>query len=259
MDLSGKTAAVVGGSGDIGSGIAMRLARLGADISLAGRTAAKLAAVANRIREETGRTVRSFQHDLRQPGQADAFVQETVSAFGGLDIVVTCAGDFKRGDLTSISHEDWQDGFGLMFFAAASVVRASWPQLKTRKGSIVMVSGLHGLEPHAESIMGGPICAAIINFAKGASQQGKRDGVSVNCIVPGWIYGRRLEMSVDKLAKEQGIDHEEAMERIREKIGLTRFGTPDDIANVVELLVSEKGQYFQGASIVLDGGLKTSA
>jgi len=252
MFLTGKTAAVLGASGDIGRAIALRLAELGADLSLTGRTAEKLSAVAEDIRGKTGRVVKSFQHDLRGSGESTAFVKETIDAFGRLDVLVTCAGDFKRGEVCDISQDDWKSGFELMFVGAATAVAAGWPHLKQQGGHIIMISGLHGLEPHAESIVSGPICAAILNFAKGASHSATRDGISLNCIVPGWIEGRRLSTRLDKV---ENTSREEAQENFRKQLELRRFGRPEDVANVVELLVSDKGSYIQGASIVLDGGM----
>lgn len=255
MFLTGKTAAVLGGSGDIGRGIALRLAELGADISITGRTDAKLRDAADDIHGRTGKGVEYFQHDLRGRGAPAEFISETVEAFGRLDILVTCAGDFKRGEVFDISQEDWSAGFDLMFVGAATAVAAAWPHLKRQGGHIVMISGLHGVEPHADSIVSGPICAAILNFAKGASHSARRDGISMNCIVPGWISGRRLGTRLDKLSQDDSTSRDLAEEAFRKQLGLRRFGQPEDVANVVELLVSDKGSYIHGASIVLDGGL----
>jgi NAD(P)-dependent dehydrogenase (short-subunit alcohol dehydrogenase family) len=254
MNLSGKTAVVLGGSGDIGRGIALRLAQLGADIALTGRTPNKLEATVSLIREQTGRIAKAFPHDLRNDGESGAFIEEAVNAFGGIDIVVTCAGDFKRGHITDISQNEWKNGFDLMFIGAVSAVTAAWPHLQKRKGRVVMISGMHGIEPHAESIVSGPICAAILNFAKAASHDAKRQGISINCIIPGWIEGRRLESRLDMLVRDEGIPREKAQQIFAERVGLVRFGTPADVANVVELLVTDKGSYIQGAAIVLDGG-----
>jgi 3-oxoacyl-[acyl-carrier protein] reductase len=254
-ELANKCAIVAGGSGDIGRTVAMRLAEMGADLAIAGRTQAKLDSAAERIRKATGRTVLVSQCDLRKASEPGVLVERTVSKFGRLDIVITCAGDFRRGDVVSIPRTDWEDGFALMFHGAVSLVSAAWPHLKTRNGHIVMIGGIHGIEPHGESLIGGAICAALINFAKGASESGRKDGVSVNCIVAGYLEGRRVDAMLDKLSSEQGIPRDQAPKAFANQLGIRRFGKPQDVANVVELLVSEKGSYFQGSSIVLDGGV----
>jgi 3-oxoacyl-[acyl-carrier protein] reductase len=253
--LDNKCAIIAGGSGDIGSAIALRLAELGINTSLAGRTQTKLDAVAARIQQATGREVLATCCDLRKAQAATDLVEKTVSRFGRLDIVVTCAGDFRRGSVVSVPRADWEDGFALMFHGAVSLVSAAWPRLKAASGHVVMISGIHGVEPHAESIIGGAICAALLNFAKAASQTGRQDKVSVNSIVAGYLQGRRLDGMIDKLVHDQNIQRHEAKELFAERLGLQRFGTPEDVANVVELMVSDKGSYFRGSAVVLDGGV----
>jgi NAD(P)-dependent dehydrogenase (short-subunit alcohol dehydrogenase family) len=254
-ELDNKCAIIAGGSGDIGSAIALRLAELGANVSLAGRTQTKLDAVAERIRKATGRTVLAAPYDLRHASAPATLVDRTIAQFGRLDIVVTCAGDFKRGGVASTPRADWEDGFALMFHGAVSLVSAAWPHLKSGAGHVVMISGLHGVEPHGESIIGGAICAALLNFAKAASQTGRLDGVSVNCVVAGYLQGRRLNGILDKLSHDQGIARDRMEQTFASQLGVRRLGTPQDVANVVELLVSEKGSYLQGSSIVVDGGV----
>ena len=254
-ELDNKCAIVAGGSGDIGSAIALRLAELGANLSLAGRTPAKLDAVAARIKQATGRRVLAAPYDLRQGGAAATLVDRTLAEFGRIDIVVTCAGDFKRGTVVSTPRDDWEDGFALMFHGAVGLISAAWPHLKAVGGHVVVISGLHGVEPHGESIIGGAICAALLNFAKAASQTGRRDGVSVNCVVAGYLQGRRLNGMLDKLSSDQGVARDQAEQVFAKQLGLRRLGTPQDVANVVELMVSSKGSYLQGSSIVIDGGV----
>src|SRR4029077_12808593 len=138
----------------------------GADVSIAGRTQTKLDSVAERVRKATGRRVLATPCDLRKPDAPAGLVERTIGEFKRLDIVVTCAGDFKRGDVTSIPRADWDDGFALMFHGAVGLGSAAWPHPKPNGGHVVMISGLHGVEPHGDSIIGGAICAALLNFAK---------------------------------------------------------------------------------------------
>jgi 3-oxoacyl-[acyl-carrier protein] reductase len=254
-ELEDKIALVSGASGDLGSAIAMRLAKLGADVAIIGRTKAKLDRLAAAIKQETGRSVMIGAYDLRKADAAAAIVNETVAKLGNLDIVVTCAGDFKRVDVASATRQDWEDAYSLMFFSAVCIVTAAWPHLKARNGNVVMLSGLRGIEPHGESVISGSICAAILNFAKAVAETGISEGVSVNCVAPGWIAGRRLDEWLDKYSKERGIPRDEAQAIYAKEFGVRRFGTPADVANVVELLVSEKGSYFQGTSLLMDGGV----
>lgn len=87
-------------------------------VSITGRTLVKLEGTASLIREKTGKVLKRFAHDLRQSGESAAFIEETAAAFGGVDIVVTCAGDLKRGHLTDISQDEWKEGSALMIVGA---------------------------------------------------------------------------------------------------------------------------------------------
>ncbi len=254
--LEQKVALVTGASGHLGSAIAEELGHLGASVALAARSREKLEPLARHIHAAHGADAQAFACDLKQPQAAAALLDAVAARFGRLDILVNCAGNFKRGDLLSLTNDEWLDGFNLMFFGAVRVTAAAWPQLARSHGHVVTIAGIHGIAPHAFSMLGGTICAALINFSKSLAEVGLRDGVYVNTVVPGWIESERLTVRVATLANEQGTTPEQMKERMRETLGIMRYGKPADVANTVAFLVT--GAYAHGASLIIDGGMNKS-
>jgi NAD(P)-dependent dehydrogenase (short-subunit alcohol dehydrogenase family) len=252
---SGTPAALVlGASGDIGAAVAMRLATDGYDILLAGRSHDRLRDVAADAEKVSGRRAWTLAKDLREPGAADVLIDQTVDAAGRLDVLACCAGEFKRGDLLALSAADWQDGFATMFFGAVNTVRAAWPHLKKTRGRIVMISGVFAYKPPAGGALPGALAAAVLNFTKSSAELGLRDGISVNCVLPGPIAGRRLDENLAGLMKERGLSHTDALRAYAQRLGIERIGTPEDVADAVAFLASPTADFMRGASLVVDGG-----
>jgi len=253
-DGAKKVALVLGGSGDIGAAVAMRLATDGYDILLSGRSAEKLRVTAAHIERASSRRVWPLAHDLREPDAADALVKDAIAAAGRIDVLACCAGEFKRGDLLTLSADDWQAGFGAMFFGAVNAVRASWPHLKKVRGRVVMIAGVFAYKPPAAGALPGALAAAVLNFTKSSGELGLRDGIAVNCVLPGPIAGRRLDENLTRLMASRGLSHDEALDAYAKQLGIERVGTPEDVAEAVAFLVSPKADFVRGASLVVDGG-----
>jgi 3-oxoacyl-[acyl-carrier protein] reductase len=181
-------------------------------------------------------------------------VERTIEVLSGIDIVVNNAGATKRGDFLALSEEDWMDGFGLKFFGAVRLLRAAWPALKERKGSVVNIAGVGGRTPGAQFTIGGSVNAAMLSFTKAMADVGVGDGVQVNAINPGAVRTARLMTRLETLSKENGINGAEAAAQMVADAGITKLGEPEDVANLVAYMVSPQNRYLHGALIDLDGG-----
>ena len=192
--------------------------------------------------------------DLRKPETPSLLVEKTIGVLGGIDIVVNNAGAIKRGDFLTLSEDDWTDGFALKFFGAVRLLRAAWPILKQRKGSVVNIAGVGGRTPGAQFTIGGSVNAAMLSFTKAMADVGVGDGVQMNAINPGAVRTARLMTRLQTLSKEKGISGAEAEALMVADSGITKIGEPEEVANLVAFIVSPQNRYLHGALIDLDGG-----
>ena len=251
--LTGKAAIVTGASRGIGRAIARRLAEDGARVMLAARSADLLDEAVAEINGAGGQAV-SAALDLRDPATPARLADLTRQAFGGIDIVINNAGATKRGDFLSLDDADWDDGFALKFFGSVRLIRAAWPDLKARRGSVVNIAGVGGRTPGAQFTVGGSVNAALLSLTKALADLGVQDGVQVNAINPGLVRTARLQVRLDALADQQGGDHAAAEAALIREKQIRRIGEPQDIAEFVAYVVSGRGQFLHGALLDMDGG-----
>jgi 3-oxoacyl-[acyl-carrier protein] reductase len=253
LGLKGKAALVTGSSRGIGRGVALGLAAEGCDLMLTGRDQAALEEVAETIRSN-GRRAALAVLDLREPGAPGRLIEQVRREFGGLDILVNNAGATKRGDFLTLTDADWEDGYALKFFAHVRLARAAWPLLMERRGSLVAIGGTGGRKPTAEFTIGSSVNAAVAAFSKCLADRGKEDGVQVNCIHPSMVETDRLWRRIKAEMERTGWPEEKTRKEMCRGFGITRFGTVEDVADLITFLVSRRATWMHGATIDLDGG-----
>jgi len=251
--LTNRVAIVTGASRGIGSAIATNLARNGAKVVLAARDARKLQEVVNHLRK-SGNEGMVYPGDLRETDVPQRLVEAAVAQFGGVDIVVNNAGATRRGAFLTLNEEDWRDSFALKFFGTVRLVRAAWPHLKARSGSIVNIAGVGGRTPGAEFAIGGSVNAALLSFTKAIAELGVEDGIQINAINPGFVRTDRLRKRLESSAAASGITITEAERMIVRDAKVSRLGEPEDIAHLVTFVVSPEGRFLHGSLIDMDGG-----
>jgi 3-oxoacyl-[acyl-carrier protein] reductase len=253
LGLKGKVALVTGSSRGIGRGIAIALAAEGCDLMLTGRDAAALEEAAAATRKQ-GRRAAISVLDLREMGAAEKLIEHVKREFGGLDILVNNAGATKRGDFLALTDADWEDGYALKFFAHMRLVRAAWPLLKGRRGSLISIGGTGARKPTAQFTIGSSVNAAVAAFTKCMADRGKVDGVQVNCIHPSVVETDRTRRRIKAEVERTGKSAEEAREEIFREFNTIRFGTVGDVGDLVTFIVSSRGTWLHGATMDLDGG-----
>jgi 3-oxoacyl-[acyl-carrier protein] reductase len=253
LGLKGKVALVTGSSRGIGRGVALALAAEGCDVMLTGRDQKALEDVAGKIRA-MGRRAAIAVSDLREPGAAEKLIEQVQRELGGLDILVNNAGATKRGDFLALTDADFADGYALKFFGHVRLARAAWPSLKERRGSLVSIGGTGGRKPTAQFTIGSSVNAAVAAFTKCLADRGKADGVQVNCIHPSVVFTDRTQRRIKAEVERTGKSENEVREEIFREFNTIRFGTVEDVGNLVTFIVSSRASWLQGATIDLDGG-----
>jgi 3-oxoacyl-[acyl-carrier protein] reductase len=252
--MPSRTAIVTGASRGIGRAIALRLAADGARVVLTARDEHALNSVAQAIGEKGGEAL-VFPADLRLPESARHIADAACARFGAIDVVVNNAGATKRGEFTSLTDDDFLDGFALKFFGSVRLTRAAWPHLKASAGSVVFIAGAGGRTPGAHFTIGGSVNAALLSLTKALADQGVKDGIQVNAINPGPVRTARLEKRLAAMAAERSLDTAAAERLFVQQERLARIGEPQDIAALVAFALSPAGRLLHGAVIDIDGGL----
>jgi 3-oxoacyl-[acyl-carrier protein] reductase len=253
LGLKGKIALVTGSSRGIGRGVALALAAEGCDLMLTGRDEKALDEVAGAVRAQ-GRRASIAALDLREKGAPEMLIEAVRREFGALDMLLNNAGTTKRGDFFALTDADWEEGYALKFFAHVRLARAAWPLLKERRGSLVAIGGTSGRKPHADFTIGSSVNAAVAAFTKCLADRGKEDGVQVNCIHPSLVETERQWRRIRAEIARTGQSEQKVREELARETGITRFGTVEDVANLVTFIVSSRATWLHGATIDLDGG-----
>jgi NAD(P)-dependent dehydrogenase (short-subunit alcohol dehydrogenase family) len=234
--MSNSVAIVTGASQGIGRATAIRLARDFSSLVLIARDEAHL--------QETAQKAKSFGAeslvlplDLREPASPEKIVNETLSRLGRIDALVNIAGAVPQIDLLEMTDPQWDDGMALKFHGARRLTIRAWDALKASRGSVVLLSGLAAWDPKPGFAAVAAINAAIIALAKAFAEQGIQDGVQVNSVSPGAVMTGRRRSFFEHWAPAQHLTVEEAIKKYPEESSISRFGEPEEIADLLAYLV----------------------
>ena len=246
MLLEGKNALVTGGSQGIGAAIALELAREGANICLTYR---KHEAEAKKYAEEIekmGRKALALQCDISSFTAAEGVVKSAVDAFGSLDILINNAGMNWDGVSWKMSEDQWDRVLEVNLKGYFNFTRHVAPLFKERKyGKIINITSINGLRGKFGQTNYSASKAGIIGFTKALAKELGAFGVNVNAVAPGLIETAMLKESD---ARDKIIDLAMA------ESALKRVGQPEDLANLVVFLASDKAGHITGEVIKVDGG-----
>ncbi len=251
--MNNSVAVVTGASQGIGRAAAIRLARDFSIVVLAARNRDALTEVAGQV-ERAGAEPFVCDLDLSKTEAADVLVSAVVGRFRRLDALLNIAGAVPQIDLFEMTDEQWQSGAELKLHGARRLTIRAWDALKDSQGSVVFMSGNAALHPNPTFAGVATINAAIIALAKAFAEQGIKDGVQVNSIVPGAVMTGRRRSFLEKWAPAHHMSVEEAMSKFPEEAHISRYGRPEEIADLLAFLVSPAAKWIIGASLRMDGG-----
>jgi len=257
MSLAGTIAIITGASRGIGEAIAIRLASHGATVALVARRSADLDGVVARI-NATGGHAFAFPCDLRQPDEVTKLIGTIIAQLGHIDILVNNAGATPHGNLLERDDAEWHDAYEAKIHNFVRMCRACWPYLKARQGQVVNICGVLAQTPNANALIGSTLAAAVVSLTKALAEFGRPDGIRVNGVSPGLIDTGRFRTRLQQIAREQQVSFEEARDQLVRRLGIKRLGTAQEVADVVDFLLSGRNTYLDGAIIDVDGGMTKS-
>jgi len=244
MTLAGQIALVTGGTRGIGAATALALARLGANLSLVGRTLDQEAESVRQAILDLGRRCELIQADCGRPGENTACVRQTEARLGPVDILIHAAGGPVNGGLLEITPEAWQSAFDVHVHAVFHLCRAVIPSMREKKkGCVILVSSTAGIRGVVTNIAYQAAKGALPQITRALAREFANDNIRVNCVAPG-VIRTRFHAAMSEQQLRLNLDH---------RIPLHREGTPEQVADLVLALVTN--EYITGETMTIDGGL----
>jgi 3-oxoacyl-[acyl-carrier protein] reductase len=252
MDLAlrDKVAVITGSSRGLGLASARSLATEGCRVCLCARTQSRLEAAAHEVAAIAGGASRvlSVMADVSTPAGIQEVVDRTVATFGGLDVLVNNVGLAQGGGLLETADVQWQEAFDQTLMPAVRASRLAAPHMKARGGGvIIMIASIFGREAGGRMTYNA-VKAAEISLARSLAQQLAPDKIRVLSVSPGSIlfeggsWWKRQQENPDVIA-----------DFVKRELPFGRFGTADEIGNVVAFLASARASWIAGTSVVVDG------
>lgn len=255
LGLEGKVALVTGGSRGIGRAAALAFAAEGARVAIAARERAALDGAAGAIEASTGHRPAVIVCDCIRPSDVAAMVRAVVERFGGLDVLVNSIGAAKGGNFLELTERDWEESLALKLLGQIRCCREVLPVMRARGGgAIVNVIGHRGKQPDGRALPAGVANAGLINFTMGLAREEARHGIRVVGVNPAPVETRRLHSIFETEARLLGVSVEEARRRWLAHVPLGRVAAPEEIANVIAFLASERASFITGTVVHVDGG-----
>jgi len=251
--MSNKVAIVTGASQGIGRSTAIRLARDFSSIALVARNRENLEQTAAEVKA-AGAEALVIELDLAEPPAAQQVVDRTLAAFGRVDALLNIAGAVPQIDLFDMTDDQWEGGLALKLHGARRLTIAAWPALKETSGAVVLMSGNSAVFPKAPYAAVGTINAAIVALAKAFSDRGIADGVQVNSVLPGPVMTGRRQSYLEHWAPLHNMTVAEATEKFPREAGISRYGTPEEIGELMAFIVSPAARWMTGTTLRMDGG-----
>ncbi len=244
--LEGKVALVTGAARGIGQSTALKLAAAGADLALCDLQADWVAETAEKVRA-LGRRAETFAMNVAVGEDVTRAVGEVEAAFGRIDVLVNNAGITKDGLIMRMSEDDWDSVLDInlkgAFLCTKAVARL---MMKQRSGAIVNVASIIGLIGNPGQCNYSASKGGLIAFTKTTAKELAARNIRANAVAPGFISTKMTDALPEDVKK-----------KMLDNIPLKRFGSPDDVANVITFLASDEAAYVSGQVVTVCGGMVT--
>jgi NAD(P)-dependent dehydrogenase (short-subunit alcohol dehydrogenase family) len=252
-ELKEKTAIVTGATSGIGRAVAVKFAVAGARVAAVGRNRENLDALQNEI-EQTGGIIKTIRADVTDESDAQKIVETTVENFGQIDILINAAGIIGNGTIENTALNDWDEMMNVNLRSVFALMQKTIPFLEKTKGNIVNVSSVAGLRSFPGVLAYCVSKAGIDQLTRCASLELAPKQIRVNAVNPGVV--------VTELHKRSGMDEENYaafLEKSKQTHPLGRAGSPDEVADLILFLASEKAGWITGVTYSIDGGRANTA
>ncbi len=256
LGIQNRVALVAASSQGLGKAVAMGLAREGARIAMCARGAAALEQAAEEIRQATAAEVMTGAFDVTDSVAVRRFVTGVAQRFGTIDICVANAGGPPARSFAETSIDDWRQAADLNLMSTIYLAKETLPRMqRNRWGRFLAITSVAVKQPVEKLILSNSVRSAVSGLVKTLSQEYGRDGVLVNSVCPGYMATARLMELSRKMAGTENVEPAAIAARWAAETSLGRVGSPEEFADAVVFLASERASYITGVSLTVDGGL----
>lgn len=256
LGIKGRSAIVTGGSRGIGKETARRFLEEGVRVVICARNAEALERSRAELADSTGGEIHAVVADMTRETDIARLVDSAKQRFGGVDILVNNAGQMYSGRFAVLTDDGLKNQLETKLFGFVRAIRLVYPLMKAQRwGRIINIIGGAGKEPDPYMFGSGITNSALLNITKSLSTEFGADNVLVNAVCPGWVDTNLWQRNAQGLAAELEVKTEDEARRLAaRKNSLNRFGKPEELADAIVFLCSERGSYITGVSLNLDGG-----
>ncbi len=254
--LKDRVAIVAGASQGLGRAIAEGLASEGVNLALCARNGGALSELAGSLASRFGIEVYSEALDVGDSRAVQGFVRAVHERFRRIDICVTNAGGPPAKAFLETTDEDWDNAFSLNLRSAAIFARAVIPHMQARKwGRIITISSIAVKQPQPDLILSNSVRTGILGLVRSLATDFAQDGILVNNVGPGYTATARVKEINAMRATAAGQSVEQIEQKWIDQIPLGRLARPEEVADAVVWLASERASFITGQTILVDGGM----
>ena len=261
LGLEGRVAFVAGASSGLGFASAVQLAAEGCHVAICSRSRSRVEAAADRIRAGAGYDVRvmPLECDVTDEAQIRAAIDATVSAFGGLHVLVTNAGGPPSGYVADFDATDWREALELNLISTINITRHALPHLslaaaQDRHARIIMIASVSAKQPIPNLYLSNVSRAGVIGFAKSLSEEVGAQGITVNSLLPGFTRTDRLGELARSINEKTGRSIADVETGWADATALKRLGEPEEFGATLAFLASRQAAFITGVALPVDGG-----
>ena len=255
-EIVGRCALITGASKGIGKAIALGLAAEGVNVCIVSRDEEKLERTAREIQEKTAVKVFWKAGDVSKSNQLKFIFDHALEHLGKIDILLNNAGGPKAGGLLNLTESDWDSAIDQNLRSAIRLTSLALPGMIERNwGRVITITSTVAKEPSPTMILSATTRAGVTAFTKALSGDVAPHNITVNTVCPGGVLTDRLHQLLEARAKSEGIPFEKLLQENQKIIPSARYASPEEIADYVVFLSSERGRYITGTALCVDGGL----
>jgi len=259
LGLKDKISIVPASSKGLGRAVALGLALEGAKVVICSRNEDEINTTAKAIYNQSSSDILPIKADVSNQKDLETIVNKTIDAFGTVHILVNNAGGPPFGYFDDFDMEHWQKAIELNLFSTIKLTQLVTPFMKKQKwGRIINITSIAVKQPLDGLILSNTARAGVIGFSKTISNELAKYNILVNSVCPGRIFTDRIKNLAKSRAEKNNDTYEETIARMNSDIPLGRIGSPEEFANLVVFLASQKSSYITGNTIQIDGGLLKS-